>query len=90
MALKLVRQNRGVYRFLNDEFKEDPEFILSSIGILTPAFMRHYRRHAIVFILFLSAFITPPDPISLIFMSIPLAILYEISIAVSWMVNRKK
>ena len=52
--------------------------------------MRHYRRHAIVFILFLSAFITPPDPISLIFMSIPLAILYEISIAVSWMVNRKK
>ena len=65
-------------------------FILSSIGILTPAFMRHYRRHAIVFILFLSAFITPPDPISLIFMSIPLAILYEISIAVSWMVNRKK
>ena len=64
--------------------------ILSSIGILTPAFMRHYRRHAIVFILFLSAFITPPDPISLIFMSIPLAILYEISIAVSWMVNRKK
>ena len=65
-------------------------FILSSIGILTPAFMRYYRRHAIVFILFLSAFITPPDPISLIFMSIPLAILYEISIAVSWMVNRKK
>lgn len=32
LALKLVRQNRGVYRFLNDEFKEDPEFILSSIG----------------------------------------------------------
>ena len=63
-------------------------FILSSMGILTPAFMRHYRRHALVFILVLSAFITPPDPISLIFMSIPLAILYEISIGVSWMVKR--
>ena len=65
-------------------------FILSSMGILTPAFMRHYRRHSLVFILVLSAFITPPDPISLIFMSIPLAILYEISIGVSWMVKRDK
>jgi len=52
--------------------------------------MRHYRRHALVFILILSAFITPPDPISLVFMSIPLAILYEISIGVSWMVKRNK
>ena len=65
-------------------------FILSAIGFLTPAFMRHYRRHAIVVILVLSAFITPPDPISLVFMSIPLAFLYEISIGVSWMVNRSK
>ena len=32
-------------------------FILSSMGILTPAFMRHYRRHSLVFILVLSAFI---------------------------------
>jgi len=65
-------------------------FILSAIGLLTPAFMRHYRRHAIVVILVLSAFITPPDPISLIFISIPLVFLYEISIGVSWMVNRSK
>ena len=65
-------------------------FILSAIGLLTPAFMRHYRRHAIVVILVLSAFITPPDPISLVFISIPLSFLYEISIGVSWMVNRSK
>jgi len=65
-------------------------FILSAIGMLTPAFMRHYRRHAIIVILVLSAFITPPDPISLVFISIPLAFLYEISIGVSWMVNRSK
>ena len=65
-------------------------FILSIIGLLTPAFMRHYRRYAIVVILILSAFITPPDPISLVLMSIPLLILYEISIGVSWLVNRKK
>jgi len=65
-------------------------FILSAIGLLTPAFMQHYRRHSIVFVLVLSAFITPPDPISLILMSIPLMFLYEFSIMVSWLVNRKK
>jgi len=52
--------------------------------------MRHYRRHAIIFVLILSAFITPPDPISLVLMSIPLMILYEFSILVSWLVNRNK
>ena len=47
-------------------------FILSIFGLLTPAFMSHYRRHALVVILVISAFITPPDPVSLILMSIPL------------------
>ena len=65
-------------------------FILSIIGLLTPTFMRHYRRYAIVLILVISAFITPPDPVSLVLMSIPLLLLYEISIGVSWLVNRKK
>ena len=65
-------------------------FILSIIGLFTPTFMRHYRRHALIVILILSAFITPPDPISLLLMSIPLMALYEISIGVSWLVNRKK
>ncbi len=65
-------------------------FILSVIGLLTPAFMSHYRRHAAVVILVLSAFITPPDPVSLVLMTIPLMALYEISIGVSWLVNRNK
>ena len=65
-------------------------FILSVIGLLTPAFMSHYRRHSAVVILVLSAFITPPDPVSLVLMSIPLLSLYELSIGVSWLVNRKK
>lgn len=65
-------------------------FILSIIGLLTPVFMGHYRRHSFITILVLSAFITPPDPVSLILMSIPLMALYEISIGVSWLVNRKK
>lgn len=65
-------------------------FILSIVGILTPKFLRKYRRHAIVAIMILSAFITPPDPISMLIMTFPLIILYEISILVSAAVNRTK
>ena len=50
--------------------------------------MRHYRRHAIVVILILAAMITPPDPISLFLMALPLLVLYELSIGVSWFANR--
>jgi len=64
--------------------------LLSAIGLLTPPFMRHYRRHSIVVILILSSFITPPDPVSMIIMAFPLIFLYELSIGVSWMVNRKR
>ncbi len=65
-------------------------FILSSLGIVTPKFLRTYRRHAIVVILILSAVITPPDPISLVIMAIPLWCLYELSIGVSWLVYKGK
>jgi len=54
--------------------------IFTLIGILTPPFMRHYRRHSFISILILSALITPPDPISLLMMSLPLILLYELSI----------
>jgi len=52
--------------------------------------MRHYRRHSIIIILILSSFITPPDPVSMLIMAFPLILLYEISIGVSWLVDRKK
>lgn len=65
-------------------------FILSSVGIVTPRFLRKYRRHAIVVIMVLSAFITPPDPVSMLIMTFPLIILYEISILVSAFVVRVK
>lgn len=64
--------------------------LLSAIGLLTPPFMRHYRRHSIIVILILSSFITPPDPISMLIMAFPLILLYELSIGVSWIVNRDK
>lgn len=65
-------------------------FFLSKLGILTPQFMKRYRRHAIVIILVLAAILTPgTDPISQLILAIPLAILYEISILVSKLSMRK-
>ena len=65
-------------------------FLLSTIGLLTPPFMRHYRRHSIVAIFILSSFITPPDPVSMFVMALPLIVLYEISIGISWFVKQGK
>jgi sec-independent protein translocase protein TatC len=59
-------------------------WFLSKLGILTPAFMRKYRRHSIVAIFILSAFLTPgTDPVSQILLAVPMMALFEISIWVS-------
>jgi sec-independent protein translocase protein TatC len=59
-------------------------FFLTKLGILTPAFMKKFRRHAIVIILFLAAILTPgADPVSQLILAIPLVLLYEISIFIS-------
>ncbi|TDB59826.1 twin-arginine translocase subunit TatC [Arundinibacter roseus] len=66
-------------------------FVLSRVGILTPSFMREYRRHSIVVILIVAAVITPsPDIYSQILVAMPLTILYEVSIFVSARVERAK
>ncbi|NWF49061.1 MAG: twin-arginine translocase subunit TatC [Ignavibacteriaceae bacterium] len=59
-------------------------FFLSKLGILTPQFMRKYRRHSIIIILVLAAILTPgTDPVSQIILAVPLVLLYEISIFIS-------
>jgi sec-independent protein translocase protein TatC len=59
-------------------------FVLSRVGLLTPRFLRKYRRHAIVIILIIAAILTPsPDPFNQLIVAIPIYILYEISIFVS-------
>jgi sec-independent protein translocase protein TatC len=65
-------------------------FFLTKIGLITPAFLRKYRKHAIVVIFILSAIITPPDVFSQTLVSIPLLILYEVSIGISGRVMKKK
>jgi sec-independent protein translocase protein TatC len=65
-------------------------FFLTKIGVITPAFMRKYRKHSIVVIFIIAAIITPPDVFSQTLVAIPLLLLYEISIFVSVGVMRRK
>lgn len=64
-------------------------YFLAKIGIVTPQFLKTYRKHAIVAVLVLSAIITPPDVTSQILVSLPLLVLYEISIQIAKSVTRK-
>jgi len=65
-------------------------YFLTKAGIITPEFLKIYRKHAIVVILVLSAFITPPDPISQILMCFPLLILYEVSIIIANSIKKEE
>ncbi|HEY0651578.1 MAG TPA: twin-arginine translocase subunit TatC [Chryseosolibacter sp.] len=66
-------------------------YFLTKIGIVTPQFLRTYRKHAIVIILILGAIVTPSaDPLSQALISLPLYLLYEISILISGRVMRQK
>jgi sec-independent protein translocase protein TatC len=66
-------------------------FVLSKVGVLTPSFMREYRKHSMIVILIVAAVITPsPDIYSQILVAIPLFMLYEVSIIVSRRVEKEK
>jgi sec-independent protein translocase protein TatC len=65
-------------------------FFLARIGVVTPEFMRKYRKHSIVAVLIVAAVITPPDVFSLILVTIPLILLYELSIFIAARVVRKR
>ncbi|MFT4833480.1 MAG: sec-independent protein translocase protein TatC [Marinoscillum sp.] len=58
-------------------------FFLTKAGLVTPEFLRKYRKHSIVGILILGAMLTPPDPFSQILIAMPLYGLYEVSIMIS-------
>ena len=63
-------------------------YFLSKVGLITPSFMKKYRKIAFVAILVTSAIITPPDLTTQFLIGIPLYILYEISILISARVQR--
>ncbi len=65
-------------------------YFLSKMGLITPAFLRKYRKYALILVLILAGIITPPDLISQIIVSIPMMILYEVSIFISGRVLKKQ
>ncbi|SHG11965.1 Sec-independent protein translocase TatC [Fodinibius roseus] len=65
-------------------------YFLSKFGLLTPEFLKKYRRHAIIFCFILSAFLTPPDPVSQILIAIPLILLFQLAVFMSKLAVRKR
>lgn len=63
-------------------------YFLSKVGLLTPKFLRKYRKHSYVVLLIIAAVITPPDVLSQIIVTIPLVILYEVGIFISARVDK--
>lgn len=65
-------------------------YFLTKIGVVTPEFLRKYRKFALVIVLILAAIITPPDILSQIIVAIPILVLYEISIVIARIVVRNE
>ena len=57
-------------------------FFLGKMGIITSKMLTRYRRHSFLMIMILAAIITPPDIMTLVLVTIPLYLLYEVSIRV--------
>ena len=65
-------------------------YFLTKVGLVTPQFLRKYRKYALVLVLILSAIITPPDIASQVIVAIPILILYQVSIYISAIVVRNQ
>jgi sec-independent protein translocase protein TatC len=65
-------------------------YFLTKVGLVTPEFLRKYRKYALILVLVLSAIITPPDIASQVIVSVPILILYESSIFISKIVVRNQ
>ena len=65
--------------------------ILSALGLVTPAFLRSKRRHALVGITVLASMLSPGDIITVtVMMMVPLVVLYEVSIVLSAVIYRRR
>ncbi|MGJ8551103.1 twin-arginine translocase subunit TatC [Winogradskyella wichelsiae] len=65
-------------------------YFLTKVGLVTPEFLKKYRKFALVIVLIISAVITPPDIASQVIVAIPILILYQVSIYISAIVVRNQ
>ena len=65
-------------------------FFLGKLGVVTSEMLARYRRHSFIVIMLVAAIITPPDVMTLVLVTIPLYLLYEVSIRVVGWAERPK
>ena len=65
-------------------------FFLGKTGAVKSDLLKRYRKHALVIIMVLAAIITPPDLMTLVLVTIPLYLLYEVSIGIMKRIEKKK
>lgn len=63
-------------------------YFLTKAGIVTPKMLKAFRKHSFVAALVLAAVITPPDVFSQLLVTIPIVLLYELSIVISRFVSK--
>jgi sec-independent protein translocase protein TatC len=65
-------------------------YFLTKLGLVTPTFLRKYRKYSVVIVLLIAAIVTPPDVVSQIIVAIPMLLIYEASIFISVFVHKNK
>lgn len=65
-------------------------YFLAKLGLATPEVLRRFRKFAVIIVLILGALFTPPDPVSQVLVATPLLILYELSIFLAALVERRR
>lgn len=65
-------------------------YFLTKIGLVSPSFLRKYRKIAILIVLVVAAVVTPPDVVSQIIVAIPMLLIFEISVLISAMVEKRE
>jgi sec-independent protein translocase protein TatC len=65
-------------------------YFLTKLGLVTAKSLRDFRKYTLIIVLILAAIITPPDVISQIIVAIPIMILYEMSIWIAVLMERKE
>ena len=64
--------------------------LLAKVGIATSEGMASKRKYAIVAVFVVAAIFTPPDPLSQVSLAVPIVLLYEVSIYMAKLVERKR
>jgi sec-independent protein translocase protein TatC len=63
-------------------------YFMAKLGLITSAFLKKYRRYAILAIIVIAAIVTPPDVGSQILVSIPLLLLFEVGVIITKRVEK--